>query len=46
MPALSSDVPVTIDEYLDGIELAAEFREYVDERVRIVPPTTSSTRSC
>jgi len=40
MPALSSDVPVTIDEYLDGIELAEEFREYVDGRVRIVPPTT------
>ncbi|HEY7771204.1 Uma2 family endonuclease [Longimicrobium sp.] len=40
MQALSSDVRVTIDEYLDGIELAEEFREYVDERVRIVPPTT------
>jgi Uma2 family endonuclease len=40
MPAVSSDVPVTIDEYLDGIELAEEFREYVDGHVRIVSPTT------
>lgn len=40
MPALSSDVRVTIDEYLDGIELAVEFREYVDGCIRTVAPTT------
>lgn len=40
MLARSSDVPVTIDEYLDGIELAVEFREYVDGCIRTVAPTT------
>jgi hypothetical protein len=45
MRAVSSDVPVTLDEYLDGIELAEEFREYVDGCIRTVAPTPSSTRS-
>lgn len=40
MVSLSPGTPVSLDEYVDGIELAQEFREYVDGRVRVVPPTS------
>jgi Uma2 family endonuclease len=31
---------LTLEDYLDEIELALEFREYVDGRVRVIPPTS------
>jgi Uma2 family endonuclease len=40
MPVPGPDAVVSLDEYLDGIELAQEFREHVDGRVRVVPPSS------
>lgn len=40
MAALLAGSAASLEEYLDGIELALEFREYVDGCIRFLPPTS------